>query len=46
MAALPDNMLKWARQATEKLTELEELRRRDAEGTKVSCLRIRGRFEH
>lgn len=35
IVGLPDAMLDWAKQATGKLSELEEVRRKSAAGTKV-----------
>jgi DNA mismatch repair ATPase MutS len=36
VAALPPRMLQWAKEATEKLGELEEARRENAKGTKAA----------
>jgi len=41
VAALPEKMLEWARAAAGRLSHLEETRRQEAPGTKVSNMLIR-----
>jgi DNA mismatch repair protein MSH4 len=44
VAALPKDMLLWAKEAADRLSHLEESRRKDAPGTKVSsaCKKFNG----